>query len=53
MMASHDDPAAEPTMWTPPDSLWNEGLLLLPPEKAPGTPGRPAVPLRRVLDGIL
>jgi hypothetical protein len=52
-MVSHYDPAAEPTLWTLPDPLWEECRPLLPPEKAPGTPGRPAVPLRRVLDGIL
>jgi Putative transposase of IS4/5 family (DUF4096) len=52
-MVSHYDAAAEPTLWTMPDTLWDECRPLLPPEKAPGTPGRPAVPLRRVLDGIL
>jgi transposase len=52
-MVSHYDPAAEPTLWAMPDPLWEECRPLLPPEKAPGTPGRPAVPLRRVLDGIL
>jgi putative transposase len=53
MMVSDYDPAAEPTLWTMPEPLWEECRPLLPPEKAPGTPGRPAVPLRRVLDGIL
>src|SRR5438477_10843217 len=52
-MVSHYDPAAEPTLWAMPDPLWDECRPLLPPEKAPGTPGRPAVPLRRVLDGVL
>jgi Putative transposase of IS4/5 family (DUF4096) len=52
-MVSHYDPAAEPTLRAIPDALWDECRPLLPPEKAPGTPGRPAVPLRRVLDGIL
>src|SRR2546421_13083895 len=52
-MVSHYDPAAEPTLWAMPDPLWEECRPLLPPEQAPGTPGRPAVPLRRVLDGIL
>ena len=52
-MVSHYDPAAEPALWTLADPLWEECRPLLPPEKAPGTPGRPAVPLRRVLDGIL
>jgi transposase len=52
-MVSHYDPMAEPTLWAMPDALWDECRPLLPPEKAPGTPGRPSVPLRRVLDGIL
>jgi len=36
-----------------PDDLWAELQPLLPPQKALGTPGRPAVPYRKVLDGIL
>ena len=52
-MASHYDPEAEPTIWTLPDDLWAEVRPLLPEEKAPRTPGRPAVAFRRVLDGIL
>ncbi len=52
-MTSHYDPEAEPTMWCIPDDLWEECRGLLPPEKAAGTPGRPVVPFRRVLDGIL
>jgi len=36
-----------------PDDLWAILQPLLPPEKAPGTPGRPPVPYRQVLDGIL
>jgi transposase len=36
-----------------PDALWADCRALLPPEKAPGTCGRPPVPFRRVLDGIL
>ena len=42
-----------PTIQRLPDDLWAELQPLLPPEKAPGTPGRPAVPYRKVLDGIL
>ena len=42
-----------PTIWAVPDELWAKIHPLLPPEKAPGTPGRPAVPFRQVLDGIL
>jgi transposase len=36
-----------------PDDLWLEVQPLLPPEKKPGTNGRPVVPFREVLDGIL
>ena len=42
-----------PTIWRLPDEVWAAIKPLLPPEKPPGTPGRPAVPLRQVLDGIL
>lgn len=36
-----------------PDDLWMEVRPLLPHEKEPGTNGRPVVPFRKVLDGIL
>jgi transposase len=36
-----------------PDDLWMEVQPLLPREKASGTNGRPVVPFRTVLDGIL
>ena len=36
-----------------PDDLWEEIKLILPPEKSNKTIGRPVVPFRRVLDGIL
>jgi transposase len=36
-----------------PDDLWNEIKVILPPEKPDKTIGRPVVPFRRVLDGIL
>ena len=36
-----------------PDDLWNWIEPILPPDKAPGTNGRPRVPNRTVLDGIL
>jgi putative transposase len=36
-----------------PDDLWKEIKLILPPEKSNKTIGRPVVPFRRVLDGIL
>jgi len=41
------------TIWRVPDDLWAELQPLLPPEKPPGTPGRPVVPFRQVLDGVL
>src|SRR5438552_3475908 len=52
-MASHYDRRAASTIWRMPDALWADCQALLPPEKPPGTRGRPAVPFRRVLDGIL
>jgi len=36
-----------------PDELWSLIAPLLGPEKAPGTPGRPAVPFRRIFEGML
>lgn len=36
-----------------PDELWNEVKNMLPAEKIPKTKGRPIVPFRKVLDGIL
>ena len=36
-----------------PDDLWMEIQPLLPKEKELGSNGRPAVPFRKVLDGIL
>jgi len=36
-----------------PDDLWMEVQPLLPKEKELGTNGRPVVPFRKVLDGIL
>ncbi len=41
------------TIWRLPDDLWAELRPLLPPEKPPGTPGRPVIPFRQVVDGIL
>jgi transposase len=52
-MASHYDASALPTIWRMPDALWETCRALLPPEKLLGTPGRPVVPFRQVLDGIL
>ena len=40
-------------IWHTPDDLWSLLAPLLGPEKAPGTPGRPAVPYRRIFDGII
>lgn len=42
-----------PTIWRVPDLMWERIQPLLPPEKEAGTPGRPSVPFRKVLDGIL
>lgn len=36
-----------------PEELWEKLLRLLPPEKSPKTNGRPQVPHRRVMNGIL
>jgi len=36
-----------------PDDLWDEIKILLPPEKANNTIGRPIIPFRKVLDGIV
>lgn len=41
------------TIWHTPGELWSLIAPLLGPEKPPGTPGRPAVPDRRLFDGIL
>jgi transposase len=38
---------------TVPDKLWNEFKKILPKEKPSKTIGRPIVPYRKVLDGIL
>ena len=42
-----------PTIRTIPDELWDELKKILPREKPPKTVGRPVVPYRKVLDGIL
>ncbi len=52
-MASHYEATAEPTIWRMPEALWEACRVLLPPEKPLGTRGRPVVPFRQVLDGIL
>ena len=44
---------SEETIWHVPDDLWSLIAPLFGPEKAPGTPGRPAVPFRRIFDGII
>ena len=41
------------TLGHTPDELWSLLAPLLGPEKAPGTPGRPAVPFRRIFDGLI
>ena len=42
-----------PTIKRIPDKLWDEFKKVLPKEKPQKTVGRPVVPYRRVLDGIL
>jgi transposase len=42
-----------PTIRKIPDELWDEIRLILPAEKPNKTIGRPVVPFRKVLDGIL
>src|SRR6266508_2744576 len=42
-----------PTLWEVPDDMWKWIRYLFPPEKPLGTPGRPVVPFRTVLNGIL
>jgi transposase len=42
-----------PTIKRIPDKLWNEFKKILPKEKPSKTVGRPVVPYRKVLDGIL
>jgi putative transposase len=44
---------AVPTIWHMPDDLWSLIAPLLGVEKAPGTPGRPAVAFRRIFDAIV
>lgn len=46
-------PPTLPTIWEVPEDLWQKIRLLLPEEKPLGTPGRPVVAFRRVLNGIL
>ncbi|SRR5579883_2340227 len=50
-MVSHGDPTAVPTIWEIPDDVWAACEPRLPPQKPAGTPGRPIVPFRRVVDG--
>jgi transposase len=42
-----------PTIWTIPEKMWQQMHPLLPTEKEPDTPGRPPVPFRKVMNGIL
>ena len=41
------------TLWEVPDGLWAKIERILPPEKAERSRGRPALPNRQVLNGIL
>ena len=49
----HDKKDSHCTIITIPDKLWDEIKAILPIEKPPKTVGRPIVPYRKVLDGIL
>ena len=49
----HDKKDSHCTIITIPDKLWDEVKAILPIEKPPKTVGRPTVPFRKVLDGIL
>lgn len=42
-----------PTIWKLPDEMWHRIRPLLGAEKEPGSCGRPPVPFRKVIDGIL
>lgn len=42
-----------PTLWEIPDPMWLSIQSRFPPEKAAGTAGRPAIPFRTILNGIL
>ena len=42
-----------PTIRNIPDDLWDEIKIILPSEKLDKTVGRPIVPFRKILDGIL
>jgi len=44
---------ALPTIWHTPDELWKRIAPVLGPEKAPGTPGRPATPCRRLFEALV
>ncbi len=44
---------AVPTIWHTPDDLWKRIAPVLGPEKAPGTPGRPATPFRLLFDALV
>ena len=41
------------TLWEVPDGFWERIAQLRPKEKPAGSPGRPALPNRRVFNGIL
>jgi putative transposase len=49
----NDDKKDNCTLLKVPDELWDEIRTILPKEKPPKTVGRPIIPFRKVLDGIL
>jgi transposase len=44
---------ATPTIWHTPDDLWKRIAPVLGPDKAPGTPGRPATPARLIFAALV
>jgi hypothetical protein len=42
-----------PTIWTIPEEMWQQIRPSLGAEKEPGAPGRPPLPFRKVMNGIL
>ena len=41
------------TIWQTPDDLWKRIAPVLGPEKAPGSPGRPATSFRLLFDALV
>jgi transposase len=50
---NHLENKTKPTITGIPDKLWDRISIMLPTEKSDKTVGRPAVPFRKVMDGIV